>query len=93
MKQRRDRAVRVDDRFTSERKYRHLASLLSVAYIAGMNELYEQLFDTVVEMRDLQKKFFRGQRDVIERAKSVEREVDRIIEDIRDLKNPQRKLF
>jgi len=58
-----------------------------------MNELFELLLVSVSEMRDLQKQFFRDKRDVIEQAKIKEREVDRIIAEIQELRNPQKKLF
>ncbi len=52
----------------------------------------EELAALVKEMRDLQKRFFRGERSVVTRAKEVEREVDRAVESVLS-PSPQMELF
>ncbi len=49
-----------------------------------------QFIDLVVEMRDLQRRYFRGDKSVLEMSKKVERKVDNIL---RHIKSQQEKLL
>lgn len=57
---------------------------------AQTSVLVGQFIDLVVEMRDLQRKYFRGDKSVLEISKKVERKVDNIL---RHIKTQQEKLL
>lgn len=53
-----------------------------------------QFFDKVVEMRRLQKEYFKSRSArVLEQSKQVEREIDNEIKRVQDIQNPQKDLF
>lgn len=54
----------------------------------------KQFFDKVVEMRRLQKEYFKSRSArVLEQSKRVEREIDNEIKRVQDIQNPQKDLF
>lgn len=53
-----------------------------------------QFFDKVVEMRRLQKEYFKSRSArVLEQSKRIEREIDNEIKRVQDIQNPQMDLF
>ncbi|HEY9542979.1 hypothetical protein [Prevotella sp.] len=53
-----------------------------------------QFFDKVVEMRLLQKEYFKSRSArVLEQSKRVEREIDNEIKRVQDIQYPQKDLF
>lgn len=51
-------------------------------------------FDKVVEMRRLQKEYFKSRSArVLEQSKRIEREIDNEIKRVQDIQNPQKDLF
>lgn len=54
----------------------------------------KQFFDKVVEMRRLQKEYFKSRSArALEQSKRVEREIDNEIKRVQDIQNPQKDLF